>query len=256
MEYLTAAGRRLEYRWIQPRGPGLPALVFLHEALGSAGQWREFPDRLAARTGAAALIYSRAGHGRSAPSSGARGYQLFAEEALVALPEVLAARAISHPILVGHSDGATIALVHAASKASVARALILEAPHVFVEEATLAGVAQARDAFASGPLRAKLARWHDQVDPMFGRWADTWLDPTFRDWTMEEMLAKVRCPTLVIQGELDQYGTPAQVHAICREVSGPVESLIIPGVRHAPHAERGSQVLDAMAEFIDRVIRG
>jgi pimeloyl-ACP methyl ester carboxylesterase len=255
VKYLTAAGRRLEYRWIAPREAGAPTLVFLHEALGSAALWRDFPDRLAERTGGAALVYSRAGHGRSAPASGARGAEHFAEEALVALPEVLAARGIARPVLVGHSDGATIALVHAASAASTARALILEAPHVFIEENTLAGVAGAREAFDSGPLRQKLARWHDHADALFSRWADTWLDPAFRGWSMEAMLPRVRCPALVIQGELDQYGSLAQVDAIRRRVSGPAESLVLAEAGHAPHAECGTEVLDAVAGFLARHTR-
>ena len=253
MEYLAAAGRRLEFRWIAPGHAGAPTLVFLHEALGSAGLWRDFPDQVAERTGAAALVYSRAGHGRSEPASGTRGAEHFAEEALVVLPEVLAERDIARPILVGHSDGATIALVHAASAVSTARALILEAPHVFIEDVTLAGVASAREAFGNGSLRQRLARWHDHVDPLFSRWADTWLDPAFRDWSMERMLAEVRCPALLIQGELDQYGTVAQLDAIRRRVTGPTESLVLPGAGHAPHAERPAEVLDAVAGFLARL---
>lgn len=253
VEFLAAAGRRLEYRWVPPSRTAAPTLVFLHEALGCAALWRDFPEQLAAHTGAGALVYSRAGHGRSESGSGTRGADHFAEEALVVLPGVLAARGIAHPVLVGHSDGATIALVHAASEVSTARAVILEAPHVLIEEITLASVAAARKAFARGQLREKLARWHDGVDPLFRRWADTWLDPAFRHWSMESSLASVRCPTLVIQGDLDQYGSLAQVDAIRRGVGGRVESVILPGVGHVPHAERGDLVLDAMADFVSRV---
>jgi pimeloyl-ACP methyl ester carboxylesterase len=253
VEYLRAAGRRLEYRWIAPCRAGAPTLVFLHEALGSAALWRDFPDRLAERTGAAALVYSRAGHGRSEPGPDLRGPDHFAHEGLVVLPDVLAACGVARPVLVGHSDGATIALAHAASAGSVARALILEAPHVFVEEVTVGGVAAARRAFTGGQLRERLARWHDQVDAMFSRWADTWLDPAFRHWTMEAMLPEVRCATLVIQGEPDAYGTIAQVEAISSRAGGPVETVVLPGGGHSPHAERPDDVLDAMARFVQQL---
>ncbi len=230
-------------------------LVFLHEALGAAALWRDFPDRLAGRTGAAALVYSRAGHGRSDPGRELRGPDHFAHEALVVLRELLAARDIHSPVLIGHSDGATIALVEAANEGSVARGVILEAPHVFVETVTVAGVAAARKAFTDGRLRERLARWHEHVDPMFARWADTWLDPTFRHWSMIEMLPGVRCPALVIHGEPDPFGTIAQVEAISAGVSGPVETLVLPGGGHAPHAERPEDVLRAMARFVGRVAR-
>jgi pimeloyl-ACP methyl ester carboxylesterase len=253
VDFLTAAGRRLEYRWIPSRASGGATLVFLHEALGSAALWRDFPDRLAERTGAAALIYSRAGHGRSEPAAGPAVPHHFSHEALVVLPEVLAARGIERPVLVGHSDGATIALVHAVAQPGVAQALILEAPHVFVEEITVTGVTAARAAFGGGGLREKLGRWHDHVDPVFHRWADAWLDPAFRGWTMEPSLDRVSCPTFVIQGEPDPYGTRAQVDAIAGRVTGPVETFILPGAGHTPHGGRPHEVLEAMAGFIERV---
>jgi pimeloyl-ACP methyl ester carboxylesterase len=253
VEYLAAAVHRLEFRWIEPRRAGAPTLVFLHEALGSAELWRDFPDHLADRSGAGTLVYSRAGHGRSGPPPDFRGPDHFAHEALVVLPQVLAARGIARPVLVGHSDGATIALASAASHALAAVALILEAPHVFVEDITVAGVAAARAAFTEGRLRERLARWHDHVDPMFFRWADTWLDPAFRGWTMEPALPNVRCPTLVIQGDPDPYGSVAQVEAIRRGANGRVETLVLPGGGHAPHAERPAEVLDTMVRFVGRL---
>jgi pimeloyl-ACP methyl ester carboxylesterase len=252
VEYLTAGGDRLEYRWIPPRHSRAPVLVLLHEALGAAGQWRDFPDRLAARTGAAAMVYSRAGHGRSTQGAGVRGPDHFAREARV-LRELVAARGIARPVLIGHSDGATIALTEGASEGSIAAGMILEAPHVFIEEITVAGVAAARTAFIEGKLRLRLARWHDHVDSMFYRWADTWLDPSFRQWSMTAMLPRIRCPLLVIQGEADPYGTVAQVAAISGGASGSVETLVLPRGGHAPHAERPEDVLDAMAGFVERL---
>ncbi len=253
MEFLAAAGPRLEYRWVPPSRTGAPALVFLHEALGCAALWRDFPERLAARTGAGALVYSRAGHGRSEPAPAMRRTEQFSHEALVVLPEVLAARGIESPVLIGHSDGATIALVHAAAFERT-RGLVLEAPHVFIEDITLAGVAGARAAYAGGRLRERLGRWHDNVDPMFNRWADTWLDPAFRSWSIESLLPAVRCPTLVVQGEADAYGTLAQVDAIRRGVGGRAEALIIPACGHSPHAEALETVLDAMTDFVGRLV--
>lgn len=165
------------------------------------------------------------------------------------LPAVLAAAGIERPVLVGHSDGGTIALMFAASTGAAA-GLVVEAAHVFVEDVTVAGVAHARAAFNGGGLRDKLARWHDHVDPMFARWTGTWLDPTFRGWSMEPALESVSCPVLIIQGEPDPYGTMAQVDAIQRGVSGPARTLVLPGGGHAPHATKAKEVLDVAAAFI------
>lgn len=250
MPFLTAAGRRLEYRWIPAARPGAPPLVFLHEGLGSIGQWRDFPDRLAAATGAGALIYSRYGFGRSEPLQEPRTAEYLHREALDALPEVLVDRGIERPVLVGHSDGATIALLHAADGRWPVRGLVLEAPHVFVEDVTINGIERARAEYEAGHLRDRLQSWHEDVDATFRGWADTWLQPGFRAWNIQRALPGIRCPTLVIQGEDDRYGTGTQVEAIRRGTSGPVEVLMLPACGHTPHAEQPDVVLAAMARFI------
>jgi len=163
---------------------------------------------------------------------------------------VLAARGIEAPVLVGHSDGATIALIHAADGRWPVRGLVLEAPHVLVEDVTIEGIERARAAYQTGTLREKLGPWHADVNATFRGWADAWLMPGFREWSIERLLARVRCPALVIQGEDDQYGTLAQVAAIQRGMGGPVEALVLAGCGHAPHADRPEEVLDAMARFI------
>jgi pimeloyl-ACP methyl ester carboxylesterase len=247
--FLVAAGRRLEYRWIGPTRSGAPPLVFLHEGLGSAALWRDFPERLAARTGSGALVYSRYGFGASDPLREPRGPDYLEREALDALPEVLGELDIDDPVLIGHSDGATIALIHAAAGRAV-RGLVLEAPHVFVEEETIRGIRQARAAYENEDLRERLGRWHTDVDATFRGWADVWLMPGFRSWNIEGALGRVRCPVLVIQGEDDPYGTTAQVEAIARGTSGRVETLVLAGCGHAPHAEEPEVVLDGMARFV------
>jgi pimeloyl-ACP methyl ester carboxylesterase len=250
LPYLVAAGRRLEYRWIPAAGRDGPTLVFLHEGLGSAALWSDFPDRLTAGTGSGALIYSRYGFGRSEPLRAPRSPDYLEREALDALPAVLEDRGIEHPVLVGHSDGATIALIHAAAGRWPVRGLVLEAPHVFVEDVTIRGIERARAEYDAGRLRGKLQSWHEDVDATFRGWADLWLLPGFRGWNIERILAGIHCPVLVIQGEEDRYGTAAQLEAIERGVSGPVETMMLAGCGHAPHAEQPEIVLAAMAGFI------
>jgi pimeloyl-ACP methyl ester carboxylesterase len=247
---LVAAGRRLEFRWIPAARRDASPLVFLHEGLGSVALWNDFPDRLAAASGSGALIYSRYGFGRSEPLREPRTPDYLEREALDALPAVLEDRGIEHPIFVGHSDGATIALIHAAAGRWPVGGLVLEAPHVFVEDVTIRGIERARAEYEGGRLRARLQPWHEDVDATFRGWADLWLLPGFRAWNIERILPGIRCPVLVIQGEEDRYGTAAQLEAIERGASGPVETMMLAGCGHAPHAEQPEIVLAAMARFI------
>ena len=248
--FLTAADRRLEYRWIEPTARDRPVLVFLHEGLGSIAQWKSFPDVVAKATGCGALIYSRYGFGQSDPLAEPRDVDYLAHEALVVLPEVLAERGIVDPILIGHSDGATIALLYASDPRWSTRATVIEAPHVFVEDVGLTGIECAREAYRDGDLRRRLGKYHRDVDAMFDGWAETWLRPEFRAWNMESRLPGVRCPVLLIQGLDDPYGSMAQVDAITRQVSGPVTVLLLPECAHAPHVEREHEVCEAMVRFI------
>lgn len=247
---MTAAGHRLEYRTIPATRPGLPVLVFLHEGLGSRDLWRHWPDRVAGRTGCAALLYSRYGLGKSDPLTSQRGPEYLDVEALEALPEVLAHFGIEQPILIGHSDGGTIALIHASAGRRPVRGMVIMAPHIFVEDVTLEGIRQAKAAFTMGGLRRKLAPWHTDVDATFSGWADVWLTSEFHDWSIEPQLSGITCPVLLVQGELDQYGSPEQVLAIARRVSGPAEVMLLPDCGHVPHVERAEVVLGAIERFV------
>ncbi len=249
-EPLTYQGHRLDHRWIDGTAPAAPTLVFLHEGLGSIGLWRDFPERVAAATGAPTLVYSRLGHGRSDPFLYRRGMDYLHREALDVLPAVLDHFGIENPVLVGHSDGASIALIHAASSGRPVRGLVLEAPHSFVEPVTLAGIRDAVEAARTTDLLEKMGRHHNDAPALFSAWADTWLTPPFADWNIEALLPAILCPTLVIQGEADEYGTPEQVHAITRQASGPAEGLLLPDCRHTPHRDQPEAVLDATVRFI------
>ena len=252
--FLAAGGRRLEFRWIGPPPAEAPTLVFLHEGLGSVSQWRDFPDRLAAATGCGALVYSRAGYGKSAPVPLPRPVRFMHDEAAV-LAEVLERMNVRDPILVGHSDGASIALIYAGSQpATGLRGLILEAPHVFTEPHGLASIAKIGDLYRTTDLRDRLARHHGaNVDVAFRGWNDVWLHPDFRDWNIEEYLTAIRVPILILQGEDDEYGTWKQVEAIQRQAGGPVEAIALADCGHSPHREQPERTLGAMAELVARL---
>jgi pimeloyl-ACP methyl ester carboxylesterase len=232
--------------------PSRTRLVFLHEGLGCVALWRDFPARLSAATGLGAFIYSRAGYGKSPRTELPRKVTYMHEEAEL-LPAILRSHEISlaDAILVGHSDGASIALLCAA--AQPVRGLLLEAPHVFTEEVGLASIARAREAFLHGDLRARLARHHADVDAAFWGWNGPWLDPGFRRWNIESALPAVRAPVLVIQGADDEYGTLAQVRAIEGQAGGPVEALVLNQCGHSPHKDRADAVVERAAAFAGKV---
>jgi pimeloyl-ACP methyl ester carboxylesterase len=248
-------GRRLEYRWTRPRSGGAPSIVFLHEGLGCVAMWREFPDRLAAATGCGFLVYSRTGHGGSEPVRGARPVRYMHDEALEMLPAVLEHFELEKVVLFGHSDGASIALIHAGARPGSVRALVVEAPHVFVEPISIEGITRITADYETTRLRERLARYHaTNADGMFRAWSDVWLSPEFRRWNIEEYLPLIQCPVLVVQGEDDQYGTLKQVDAVMTQVEGPAESLVLPHCGHAPHSERPDEVLEATGGFIRKTL--
>jgi pimeloyl-ACP methyl ester carboxylesterase len=249
--FLTAAGRRLDYRWIEPGRPGRPALVFLHEGLGSVELWKDFPDQAAEATGCGTLVYSRYGYGRSDRLEGPRGVDYMHREALDSLPAVLDALDIREPVLVGHSDGASIALIHAGTGRWSPRGLVLAAPHVFVEDVTVESIAAAKTIYRETDMPRKFARYHDDPDATFRGWNDIWLHPDFRAWNIEEYLPGVRCPMLLVQGLDDEYGTLAQLDAIERGAGGPVERLELADCRHSPHRDQPAATLAAIAHFVD-----
>jgi pimeloyl-ACP methyl ester carboxylesterase len=251
---LVVGGHRLEVAWHGPPPAAAPTLVFLHEGLGSVSAWRDFPARVASATGLGALVYSRLGYGASDPVTLPRPLTYMHDEALAVLPQVLDVAGIRDCVLFGHSDGGSIALVFAASglpQSERVLSLVLEAPHVFVEDISVKSIAAARVAYETGDLRSRLARHHGaNVEGAFRGWNDAWLDPAFRRWNIEEYLSRVRVPSLVIQGEDDAYGTLAQVDAIARGSAGPVTRLVLPRCGHAPHRDRPEEVVAAVAGFV------
>jgi pimeloyl-ACP methyl ester carboxylesterase len=252
MPFLTLSSGRIEYARFEASRTGRPVLVFLHEGLGSVSMWKDFPDRVARATGCGALVYSRRGYGRSDPLTEPRPVRYMHDEALGALPELLEALAVERPILLGHSDGASIALIHAGSGARPVSALVLMAPHVMVEDLSVASIAAARRAYETGDLRQKLARHHSDVDSAFWGWNRIWLHPDFRRWNIEDVLPGVRCPVLAIQGRDDEYGTMDQIARIVRAV-GDVEVLELADCRHSPHRDQPEAVIEALAQFVERV---
>ncbi len=247
MPFVTAAGRSLEYEWLAGREP---TLVFLHEGLGSIRQWRDFPARVVQATGCRALLYNRYGYGQSDVLAEPRvGVRFMHEEALVTLPQVLAALQIDAPVLVGHSDGASIALICAGAGHRL-RGLALMAPHVFVEDLCIESIARAKQTFETSDIRERLGKYHRDAVRTFYLWNDVWLDPEFRRWNIEEYLPGIRAPLLAIQGEDDEYGTMRQLEAIARQVAGPCEVLALPRCGHSPHRDQPDAVLAAVTRFV------
>jgi pimeloyl-ACP methyl ester carboxylesterase len=256
MPQLTVAGRALEYLWIGEgsAGAGFPTLVFLHEGLGSIAQWREFPAQVAKATGCRALVYDRYGYGNSDILAGDRaGMDFMHREALESLPEMLARLGIGNPILVGHSDGASIALIHAGAGHPV-RGIAAMAPHVFVEEHGLTSIRSLKNEFETTYLPERLDRYHRDARKSFYLWNDAWLEPAFKDWNLEEYLPRIRCPLLAIQGADDEYGSMAQLDALGKQVGGSCELLKLSGCGHAPYRDQPEKVLHAVAGFIGKII--
>jgi pimeloyl-ACP methyl ester carboxylesterase len=240
---------RLEYVRIPGRGP---AIVLLHEGLGSVSLWRDFPQRVAEATGHEVVAYSRQGYGRSSPLAAPRSVRFMHDEALVVLPEVLDALEIRRPILLGHSDGGSIAIIHAGGSGRDVSGLILMAPHVMVEDISIASIAAARVAYAQGDFRARLGRHHDDVDGAFRGWNDVWLSPEFRGWSIEEYLRRIECPVLAIQGEDDEYGTMEQVDRIGRAIPH-ARLLKLARCGHSAHRDGAEEVLEAIRGFVGGV---
>jgi pimeloyl-ACP methyl ester carboxylesterase len=254
---LVAAGHRLDYVMLQPQNAATgdrPMLVFLHEGLGSVALWKRFPAEVVAATGCAALVYSRYGYGKSDRLTESRKVDYMHREALDVLPAILDLLGIDSPVLIGHSDGASIALIHAGAGKRPVRGIVAMAPHVFVEDITVESIAAAKTTFQTTDLPARLGRYHDDAVSTFQGWNDIWLHPDFLRWNIEEFLPGVKCPLLLIQGEDDQYGTVAQVEAIARQVSGPVETLMLPDCAHSPHQSmQKDATIAAIAGFVSNL---
>lgn len=230
-------------------------LVFLHEGLGSIAHWKDFPQQLCNGTGCCAFIYDRSGYGKSELLKKPRPKNYLEIEALEILPQVLEVNHTSNPILIGHSDGGTIAILFAATFPGMVRGIITEAAHVFVEDITLNGIKESLKVFEEDQeLKEKLVKYQGKhADQIISDWKNIWLSPEFRDWNIEEYLPRITCPALVIQGEDDDYGSTAQVDAIVSQVSGSAQKLIIPGCGHRPHHQARKFVLKEMTKFVKNI---
>lgn len=247
--FLTVLGASLEVQRIRQGNSQNPTIVFLHEGLGSVSLWRDFPTRVAVATDCEVIVYSRRGYGSSETLREPRNVRYMHDEARQALPEFLQKLGIRKPILLGHSDGASVALIYAGTCDDV-EALILFAPHVFVEDLTVTSIAQTRDRFKTTNLREKLARHHADSVSTFWGWNDIWLHSDFRNWNIEEYLPKINCPILAIQGEDDEYGTLRQLEAIEGQVRGHLEKFVLADCKHSPHRDQPEQVVPAIARFV------
>jgi len=227
-----------------------PAIVLLHEGLGSVSLWRDFPHRLRERTRCTVIAYSRYGYGSSDVLREKREPGYMHHEGEVVLPALLDALGVERAVLFGHSDGASIALIAAATQPSRVRALVLEAPHVFVEDLSVRSIAAAKRTFETTNLPARLARHHADPAATFYGWNDIWLDARFRDWNIEASAERVRCPVLLIQGTRDEYGSAAQLQSIAARIAG-TRTLLVQGAGHSPHRDDAKAVLDAVAAFVD-----
>jgi len=261
MSSLTDAGmldlgdQQLEYRWVGPRPNAAPTIVLLHEGLGCVGLWGDFPERLATATGLGVFLYSRAGYGASSTIALPRPINYMDPEAKAVLPRVLQAIGFQRGLLIGHSDGASIATIYAGSTEDHRiSGLVLIAPHFFAEEMGLVAIAQAKVAFEGGDLRQRLARWHQNVDAAFKGWNGAWLDPGFRAWDITDALAYIRVPVAIIQGVDDQYGTQRQIAVAEEQCYCPVEVTLLDGVQHAPQRESPDRVAQVIAEFAKRTL--
>jgi pimeloyl-ACP methyl ester carboxylesterase len=252
--FLSIGDARLEYRIAgDPAAP--PAIVMLHEGLGSAALWGDFPDKLAAATGVTVFAYSRAGYGASSPVALPRPLSYMHDEAMQVVPAVLDAVGFRRGLLLGHSDGASIAAIYTGSRQDHrVRGLTLIAPHFIVEDVGLAAIGDAKAAYERGDLKTRLARWHRHVDVAFYGWNVAWLDPGFRAWDITESLAYIRVPVQIVQGENDPYGTVRQIAIAEEECYCPVEVVMVADAGHSPQRERPDVALTAIAAFANRIL--
>lgn len=248
---VSAAGHRLEVQYQAPARPGAPVLVFLHEGLGSIGLWRDVPAELARRTGCGTLIYSRYGNGFSDALQEPRAVSYMHDEARYALPQILEAFDVRDAVLIGHSDGASIALIYAGEIGERIRGVVCEAPHVFVEDLSVKSIAQAKAAFETTDLPKRLGRYHQDVARTFYGWNDIWLHPDFLAWNIEDAVTRITVPILLVQGAQDEYGTFRQLASIRKNAAAArVDTLYLADCGHAPHRDRPEPTLAAIAAFV------
>jgi pimeloyl-ACP methyl ester carboxylesterase len=251
VSFIQVQGRRIEYQFIHTAA-NVPVIVFLHEGVGSLSIWKDFPSRVAHATGCNALVYSRYGYGQSDALAAPRCSDFMHEEALEALPELLDKLQVERPVLFGHSDGGSIALIHAGGAQRPVAGVIAMAPHVMVEDVTISNIQAAKRTYETTDLRAKLGRHHADPDSAFRGWNDIWLHPDFRTWNIEEFLPRIACPILAIQGEDDEYGTMEQIDRIAR-LAPDVDLVKLTDCRHSPYRDQPETVIEATTRFIDRI---
>jgi pimeloyl-ACP methyl ester carboxylesterase len=246
----------IEYRMIGPSPKEAATLVLLHEGLGSVGLWGDFPDKLSAATGAGVFVYSRKGHGLSNSTLELLPLNCMQVEALDILPRILDLIGFRRGMLIGHSDGASIATIYAGGvQDHRIRGLSLIAPHFIVEDCTIAAIKDAKRAYETGDLRAKLSRWHMNVDGAFNGWSNAWLNPAFRQWNISEALGYIRVPIQIIQGDYDPYGTSRQIEIAEEECYCPVDVTLLKGIGHLPHKEAQAETLKGIADYANHILK-
>lgn len=254
--FLSVNGKRLETACFGPSPENAPTIVMLHEGLGCVELWRGFPEKLSQETGLGVFVYSRAGYGKSDTCELPRPLDYMTKEAVEVLPNVLDAFGFQQGILLGHSDGATIAAIYAGMVADYrVRAVAMMAPHFFTEEIGLKSIAVAKDNYENGDLRDKLAKYHTDVDCAFRGWNDAWLHPDFKNWNVGDAIDHLRIPALVIQGRQDEYGTLAQIEELESRAYSPVDMEIIESCRHSPHIDQPEKTLSSLVDFAARLQR-
>ena len=253
---LLSNGKKLESIWYGPPPEEAPTLVFLHEGLGCVSMWRDFPEKLAQQTGCGAMVYSRLGYGKSDACELPRSLNFMHPEGLEVLPEIIVQCKINKCILVGHSDGASIALIYAGENSTESLlGIVTEAPHVFCEQLTIRSINKVGELFRSGNLRELLKKHHgSNIDCAFKGWLEVWLHPDFAEWNIESCLPKIMVPQLVIQGNDDEYGTSAQVEAIVRQSGSIVETRFLDNCGHSPHRDQETQTLEFMTQFVRNLL--
>ena len=255
MNTLVVDDVSLEVKWIGLAESQKPVLVFLHEGLGCVALWRDFPEKLCDSLGLRGLAFSRQGYGASDPIPLPRPIDFMHREGLIVLPKIFDAAGIDQAILIGHSDGGSISLINAGGAQDTrVKAVITLAAHVFNEDITVQRIAEAKIAYETENLRKRLAKYHgDNVDCAFWGWNGVWLNPDFRDWNIEEFLSGISIPALILQGEEDQYGTPAQVDAIERGIGTHAQTRLIPNCKHSPHLEQPDVTLMLIKGFVENL---
>ncbi len=252
--YVEVAGAQLETKTIVPGtlDPSLPTLVLLHEGLGCVDMWRDFPEQLVANSGCPVVVYSRQGYGRSSPCALPRPLSYMHTEALDVLPQFISKIELSDYILIGHSDGASIALIHAGSeKRQGLKGVVSMAPHVFCETLSVAAIEKAKTSFIQGQLADGLRKYHgENTDCAFWGWNGAWLDPDFMHWNIEEYLPGIEVSQLLIQSRDDPYGTVAQLNSIAQHSGGKVETCLLDNCGHSPFRDQPETTLNLIADFI------